>query len=911
MAAELTEELKVLVTAEVDKAIKGLKDIDSNAKKTENSFKVLGKTISTAFIAKELFDFGKQSVAAFEDSKRAANVLTATLEATGATAWITASKIKEMASSLQEITNFDDDSIIKMQTVLLGFKNITGDAFEHATKAILDMATVMNMDLASAAQTVGKALDDPINGITSLQKQGFRFTAAQKEIIESLIQTGDTAAAQKIILDELDTTYGGAAESAAQNSVKIKNAWGDLQKGVGEFLKEIPFIDRVEPKLAGLFQTIGQGFATFWDNVDEALHSSDEKFGEWYDSLADTRKLELAEKYYLNWLDEVHKAKTQADINAAVEETNFWRNEYNRLNALIQGQIESQQEAQRIENERIAAETEISELMYSISQEYDKLSKDDPVVQLENYQKQLEDIEKQKQKLQEDTTGADVSTAIEQLDYSSKAVTKKMEELRAKMQDDGVKSWQSYFEKVTGVSEKTFTTGKEAGDAYIAGLDQAFNQSKDLAELMGNKFDAAASIEDEMQELEQTITKLLSIPADEIDEAYSTVDNSIAALIDRYKQLNDEKKTYENAATLAELQQRVDEIGKTEEELYIIKLQENAATDEQIQKAKELYGIINNESNVTALAELQQRVDEIGKTEEELYIAKLKENGATDEQIQKAQELYEILNSTKEVSWDQWIGDQILPGIEALELFTENAKQSNAVIKELGVSLINLGINSTFSGIEALGKALGEGKEAGDSMKDALTEMANEILNQLPTLFLQAGLQLIAQGQWPLGLSFIAAGATSSFLNGLNQGYQNREENALGGVYGDSSYAAFAKGGAFTNSIVSSPTLFRFAKGNGFGTGLMGEAGPEAIMPLERGPDGRLGIDASGAGTYVDVKIDVNNYSSENVEAHEVTDESGQKKIEITIGSIINNHITSGKADKAMSARFGIRSRGV
>ena len=102
-----------------------------------------------------------------------------------------------------------------MQSVLLGFKNISGKTFEDATKAILDMATVMKMDLSSAAQSIGKALDDPINGMDSLKKQGFNFTAAQKEVIQAFLDTGETAKAQQIILDELSSTFGGAAEAAA------------------------------------------------------------------------------------------------------------------------------------------------------------------------------------------------------------------------------------------------------------------------------------------------------------------------------------------------------------------------------------------------------------------------------------------------------------------------------------------------------------------------------------------------------------------------------------------------------------------------------------------------------------------------------------------------------------------------
>lgn len=55
-----------------------------------------------------------------------------------------------------------------------------------------------------------------------------------------------------------------------------------------------------------------------------------------------------------------------------------------------------------------------------------------------------------------------------------------------------------------------------------------------------------------------------------------------------------------------------------------------------------------------------------------------------------------------------------------------------------------------------------------------------------------------------------------------------------------------AKGGAFTNGVYNSPTLFKFANGGQFG--VMGEAGPEAVMPLRRGPDGSLGVDAEGIG---------------------------------------------------------------
>jgi len=71
---------------------------------------------------------------------------------------------------------------------------------------------------------------------------------------------------------------------------------------------------------------------------------------------------------------------------------------------------------------------------------------------------------------------------------------------------------------------------------------------------------------------------------------------------------------------------------------------------------------------------------------------------------------------------------------------------------------------------------------------------------------------------------------------------------ADGGVFAQNGIQPFARGG-----IVDKPTLFPFAKG----TGLMGEAGPEAIIPLRRGRDGRLGVEASGSAGGINVTVNV------------------------------------------------------
>jgi hypothetical protein len=117
---------------------------------------------------------------------------------------------------------------------------------------------------------------------------------------------------------------------------------------------------------------------------------------------------------------------------------------------------------------------------------------------------------------------------------------------------------------------------------------------------------------------------------------------------------------------------------------------------------------------------------------------------------------------------------------------------------------------------------------------------------------------------------------------------------AKGGAW-DSGIQKFAKGGSFTNSIVSSPTLFKFAKG----TGMMGEAGPEAIMPLKRGKDGSLGVASSAPST----NVVVNNYGKEEAKVTESVDSRGNRRIEVMIGEMVAGEVQRNGSTAQQSIR--------
>ena len=125
-------------------------------------------------------------------------------------------------------------------------------------------------------------------------------------------------------------------------------------------------------------------------------------------------------------------------------------------------------------------------------------------------------------------------------------------------------------------------------------------------------------------------------------------------------------------------------------------------------------------------------------------------------------------------------------------------------------------------------------------------------------------------------------------------------QQAIGGVY-DKGIRMFAKGGMFTNSIVNQPTLFKFASG----AGLMGEAGPEAIMPLKRDSSGNLGVRSNSQKT----EVIINNYSGERAETVESTDSRGNRKVEVIIGEAAAGEMgrSGSSTQRAMRSTYGLR----
>lgn len=181
--------------------------------------------------------------------------LNAVLKSTGGVAGVTAEMANELASQLQNVTRFEDDAVLAGENMLLTFTSIGQDVFPLATQTMADMSQALGQDLTASAMQLGKALNDPIGGITALRRVGVQFTDDQTVMITKMVEVGDVAGAQGLILQELQREFGGSAEAAGTTFAGkldiLKNKLGDVKETIGAAL--LPVLTTLADKfIAGL-----------------------------------------------------------------------------------------------------------------------------------------------------------------------------------------------------------------------------------------------------------------------------------------------------------------------------------------------------------------------------------------------------------------------------------------------------------------------------------------------------------------------------------------------------------------------------------------------------------------------------------------------------------------------------------
>jgi len=154
-------------------------------------------------------------------------------------------RLQDYATAEMKLTGIDDDLIKGAQSKLMTFSAVAksagtmGGAFDRATGLAMDLSAAGFGSLDSASVTLGKALQDPVKGVTALQRVGVSLSEAQKKQVAAFMKVNNVAGAQKIILDEVARQVGGTAEASATAGEKMKARWDDAVQSLGTTLMPV------------------------------------------------------------------------------------------------------------------------------------------------------------------------------------------------------------------------------------------------------------------------------------------------------------------------------------------------------------------------------------------------------------------------------------------------------------------------------------------------------------------------------------------------------------------------------------------------------------------------------------------------------------------------------------------------
>jgi hypothetical protein len=213
----------------------------------------------------------KGAIADAGDYNRLQAQSAAVVKSTGSAAGVTASQMAEMAHHLQGVSTASEATIQNGENIMATFTNVRNvagagnDIFDQSTTAMLNLSTAMGQDTKTSAIQLGKALNNPLTGMKALQRVGVTFSDQQKAQIKTMMAAGNQMGAQKIILKELGTEFGGSAL-----------AQGNTFAGMMIHIKE-----SIRDALRNGFTAIQPTLITIGHAIGEVMHIL-APFGKWF-----------------------------------------------------------------------------------------------------------------------------------------------------------------------------------------------------------------------------------------------------------------------------------------------------------------------------------------------------------------------------------------------------------------------------------------------------------------------------------------------------------------------------------------------------------------------------------------------------------------------------------------------------
>lgn len=222
---------------------------------------------AVASFTKDLISAGEAEIAS---NKKLENIAKS-MGIFGDQAGVVSKRLEDLSGQQQLALGIDDDTIKSTQMKLLTFKNLAltagqaGGMFDRATLAAQDLAAAGFGTAETNAVQLGKALQDPIKGITSLARSGVTFTEQEKKKIETLVKSGKILDAQNMVMKAIETQVGGTAAAGVTSSMKMEQAFNQFKESLG--LALMPMFNKLAdfftktliPKLQDFFDRFKKG----------------------------------------------------------------------------------------------------------------------------------------------------------------------------------------------------------------------------------------------------------------------------------------------------------------------------------------------------------------------------------------------------------------------------------------------------------------------------------------------------------------------------------------------------------------------------------------------------------------------------------------------------------------------------
>lgn len=228
----VSEELKLVIKTEVDKATKDMNRFRDQVEKSKTSVSkmltALGGFAAAAVSIHAIAKFGKEAVQAYLEQEKAVTQLNAALKATGIYTPAVSQNLQDLASELQRTTAYGDEATLSAAGLLQSLGKLNEKALSEAIPLVHDLAAGMGLDLQTAASLIGKTLGSTTN---ALSRYGI--------VLDATAPPSEKLAA---LTEQINASFGGMAKAMGNTFQgrlqRLKNAWGDIQEILGKFLLE-------------------------------------------------------------------------------------------------------------------------------------------------------------------------------------------------------------------------------------------------------------------------------------------------------------------------------------------------------------------------------------------------------------------------------------------------------------------------------------------------------------------------------------------------------------------------------------------------------------------------------------------------------------------------------------------------